>query len=295
MKLAKKYDDWVGPLSLYDFEKNTLSDESIVWFSELCTSNLQEPTSCNHKPIYYSEFKKMPQKPTSNIFYKRKNQTYLVQKLVLWTTVLGLITALIAFGKGLFNKDETTKIVICNNLYSNCDYEDITGEANGKKATFRVAYLTQEKRWQYGSETTLNDGTMLCDNIKEKLPHFPNFEKAIGLIAVGTASQEGENQEIEELRADRRADAILFNIRDNSIAVNKELYKLNLGQFKEKRNLDKQETAYQRRVIIIGILEKDSTMSITETKTALRNALIDSEGLKYDTDKYSKFDFTLQN
>lgn len=297
MKLASKYKDWKGPLNLADFEQLELNDESIVWFPALCPNNLQEPTNCDHQPIFLSEFEKLDQKPPVQIFYKEKNLNYILQRIALWTAILGLVTAIFTFAKEFLSdkKKETSMIVLCKNCDCNCDYEDVPGEANGKKAVFRIAYLTQEKRWKYSSELELNDGTLLAYNIKENLPNFPNFGNALGLIAVGTASQEGSDTQKEELRADRRADAILFNIRINVIAKNKELYKLNLGQYLDKKNLTTLETAYQRRVIIVGIMQKDSTMNLAELKTALKNGLNDSEGLDYDTEKYSNFELTRQN
>lgn len=292
MRLAKKYKNWLGPYTLDNFEKLSIKEDSIIWYPALCSNNLQEPFNCDHSPLVAKDFKGLKSKPKEQIFYKELNQHYLIQKIVFWTALMGLFTGIVTLAKQIVSKE--SGIIICNKCDCNCEYEDVKGEANGKRALFRIAYLTQEKKWKFENESELNDGSLLSDNIKQNLPKFPNFSVAQGIVCVGTASQEGDKEK-EELRADRRADAILFNVRINTISSDKELYKLNLGQYRGDRNLSTTETDYQRRVILVGIMEKDSKMNFDELKTALKNGLNDSKGLDYNTERYSKFQLTREN
>ncbi len=174
------------------------------------------------------------------------------------------------------------------------DHEIISGATDdGKVAFFSIMYLTKEKRWEYGSTKKLHDGSKLEDVIKKVIPNFQEFSIAKGLIAVGVASQEGDLIEKEELRADTRADMLLFLLK--SINNDKEMYKLNLGKdITKKTGLDHDETSYQRRVIVIAIIDKDPSMRTAELKIALSRALAKSEGIKFniETHNYSLFDFT---
>ncbi len=325
MKKAKEYLNWQGPLDRVAFEKLRHSTHTLVWYSNLCPQNQQSPEACDHQPISIQDYRNLSVKPDIGIYYHQPTSKHLVEKITLLAAIIGLITAILAFGNFLCTPsqshtivvvDSTSQgdtivindttinqvnitindtIVLCNNCDCHCEYEDIGGESNGKKAKFRVVYLTQEKRWKYSNETTLQDGTLLADNLRENLSNFPNFEESLGLVAVGTASEEGTNRLKEEKRADRRADEILYILRMMEVSRNKELYKLNLGQYMQMTGLSTSETAYQRRVIIIAIMGRDESMSNTEIKGALKDALMDSEGLNYDVEMYSMFEFTREN
>lgn len=170
-------------------------------------------------------------------------------------------------------------------------YEDVSGEYNNKKAKFRIAIVTQEYRWKFESSDSIETGLVKTE-LPELLDNLKGFDDMIGLIAVGTASHEGNaNQEIS--RADKRADNIVSVFRQTDLASKKEIYKLNLGQYlKEQPSATIEETSIQRRLIIIGISERDKKMSFDEMREALKNALQKSS-LKYtlETKSYSNFDF----
>lgn len=184
----------------------------------------------------------------------------------------------------------TIKIIININL-NFWKVEDVEARENGKLAKFRVAIITQEYRWKFESSDSIETG-LVMNELPNLLDNLKGFNDMIGLIGVGAASQEGNlNQEI--IRADKRADNIISVLRQNELTENKELYKLNLGKYLiEELNVSINATSVQRRLIIIGIKERERTMSFEEMKKALQKALQKSS-LKYtlDTKSYSNFDF----
>lgn len=171
----------------------------------------------------------------------------------------------------------------------NWEYEDLIEEENGKPISFRVAVLAQEQRWKYESSTEIETGELI-EGLPKYMKNLDGFKKAKSLISVGVASEEG-NLRTEEDRADRRADEVMKIIKFNKIARGKELYKLNLGQYLQKTNLNSDLTATQRRVIIIGIISKDRTMTFNEIENTLKRALGRSEKLAVKVNHYSKFEF----
>ena len=119
------------------------------------------------------------------------------------------------------------------------------------------------------------------------------FKNSLGIIAVGTASQEGDRID-EESRARDRADTIISALRVSELADGKNLYRLNLGQYKQKKKLDKVQTGYQRRLILIGIMEKPKNISEQDLEEKLKTAIKSSEGLQFDTDVYSRYEFKIK-
>jgi len=173
------------------------------------------------------------------------------------------------------------------------DTEDISTIINGKKAEFKIAVLTQEYRWALGKEDYLENGKSF-DELGQLVDNFPSFKNAIGLIAVGVASQENfENRKREENRAEVRADNIINMLKMKNYLQSKNLYVLNLGQFTSY--FTDSETSYQRRIIIIGIMQQDKSMSFEEIEQSVKQAIIKSNGLAFDKDKYSKFEFYSSN
>ena len=195
--------------------------------------------------------------------------------------------------KGLITIGSLIAIKIIINLTFNIswNYENIEGEVGGKKAKFKVAIVTQEYRWKFGSSDSIETG-LVKKELPELLDKLNGFDNMIGLIAIGTASQEGNtNQEV--VRADKRADNIVSVFRQTDLANNKDIYKLNLGQYLLKEQSSSiAETSVQRRLIIVGIEQKEKTMKFEEIREALKNALQKSS-LKYtlETKSYSIFDF----
>ncbi len=179
------------------------------------------------------------------------------------------------------------------NADCDCHYEDERVEVNGHIYTFRIAYLSQEMRWKYASHDSVETG-LAKNRLKNEFLKIPQFEKAKGVIALGVSSQEGE-ADGEFDRADRRADVILLVLRTLEAVHSKSLYKLNLGRHKEQGNLTEMQTSSQRRVIVIGIMEQKDNASVSVIERALREGLNDSEGVQFNTTRYSDFVFTKMN
>lgn len=175
------------------------------------------------------------------------------------------------------------------------NYEDVQGTVNNKNAQFRVAIVTQEYRWKLAKTDSIETGSINTE-LPKLLNNLDKFDEIIGLVSVGCASQEGK-LEAEVARAEQRADNVLRILRQHKKTkrVNA-FYKLNLGQYTTTKSSNK-ETSIQRRVIIIGIIEKDKSMGEAEVGEALQNALQKSS-LKttVSIDRYSNFDFSpMQN
>ncbi|MEM8556216.1 MAG: hypothetical protein AAGG50_00065 [Bacteroidota bacterium] len=159
-------------------------------------------------------------------------------------------------------------------------------DSYGRRVDFEISVLLEERRWKYSSWEYLEIG-LARDSIPMYLDGLSLFENAKGVIVVGAASQEGERDD-EVNRARRRADTLGEIVR-RMLGSNQELFKLILGQHDFVHNST--DTAFQRRVIIIGIMSSDSTMSTRDIKDALRDALKKEGEYSFSTDQYSTFDF----
>jgi hypothetical protein len=110
---------------------------------------------------------------------------------------------------------------------------------------------------------------------------------AKGIIAVGTASYEGEAGS-ELNRAQRRLLAIQRNVELYTDGL--PIYTLNLGKFEVEASGD---SYFQRRVILIRILSKDEHMNCASLEDALRDAFRKAlnQGLHLELLNYGYFEF----
>ncbi len=174
-------------------------------------------------------------------------------------------------------------------------YQEVEGMSNGMVAKFRLAIITQEYRWKFASTDSIEIGC-LKNELPNLLDHVSGFQNSKGIIAVGTASQEGSTSQ-EIVRADRRADNCLLILRTHKISRDKELYKLNLGQYlADVQSKTINETSVQRRVILVAVISADPRMTFYEFQDALHLALDKSE-LKVTIQRkaYSNFDLQRMN
>jgi len=216
---------------------------------------------------------------------KGLKESFTTRKGVITTIAIGTI-----FGITI------NKCVFVENFNINVwEYENVQGSTNNKNAKFRVAIVTQEYRWKIAKTDSIETGSISTE-LPNLLNNLSDFGEVIGLVSVGCASQEG-TLENEIYRAERRADNVLTILKQHRKTKGvKNWYKLNLGQYSTTQK-DKKETSVQRRVIIIGILEKDNSMNGQEVGLALQDALQKSS-LKttVNIDSYSNFDFSpMQN
>jgi hypothetical protein len=144
-------------------------------------------------------------------------------------------------------------------------------DLSGRFASFRILLLSDQFRWRLSSADQL-----------EEMPSWPLFtpemraalNKAVEIVCVGASSEElpggfstHEGRLREERRAARRADQIAAWVRG---ALSKEILvrKLNIGHHVFTGRLG--DTADQRRVVIILVLERNAGVNIDE---ALRAAM----------------------
>lgn len=267
MYYKTKNKDWKSFPIIIPFWEKEINEETEIWNERMCS--LYGKKGVCEKGEDCSDSKKVKD------FWYLSQLTKLNKKSL---AIFSIVFFSISFN--LFDKLE---------INFNWDYEDLIEEENDKPITFRVAVLAQEQRWKYESSTEIETGE-LSEELPKYIRNLSGFKKAKSLISVGVASEEG-NQKKEEDRADRRADEVMKIIKQNRIARGKGLYKLNLGQYLIETNLNSELTATQRRVIIIGIIARERTMTPEEIENALRRALSKSKTLAVKVNHYSKFDF----
>lgn len=170
---------------------------------------------------------------------------------------------------------------------------------NNNAAVFQFIYLSKEYAWKYRSlnqiESTDSKGKRYDGSIISQISSkemSKNLDKVHDIICIGTASCEGSNRDRENRRAKIRAKQIVYwflqkypnlNMSDNTT-----LNLLNLGQYHgDCKSMSKVATAYQRRIIIIGVTYKESGVNIKE---AVENVLQRNDSpiniSKYDLREY---------
>lgn len=310
---------WSGPYTIDNLKYFENKENICVWFKgiEGCTWN---------KPHYYHRIslKKMienyehikdgifVQKDTisqsenskhskNSENSKRKNSRLF--PIPIWVAIITVLGSIIATSIGLCKKSNSkidTKgngniIVDGNNnkviLEKNKEWEwqEIRGIEGNDFVDIKIAFkiVTDEFRWKFKSHELLANGKEIREELPKYLDNLPDFHNAIGLIAVGMSSQEG-NLIVEEDRAMRRAESIILALRPHSISEKKEIYKLNMGRFKNKTLLNKDETSFQRRVVIVAIMDKSDNISLEKLKVCLKDAFSKSE-LSFKEKYYSAF------
>ena len=174
-------------------------------------------------------------------------------------------------------------------------------DENDNKGEFKFIILSEKYNWDYESDDQIElkgEGANISQLLSGE-DRILNFGETFGIISVGTASCEGAKSS-ENKRAEKRAVTLdqwlnqAFRKYDD--LKNTERYTLNLGQYKRKclskTEKTKQQTALQRRVIIIGITYRDKDVNLSQ---ALRDAIIKRPDLSFDIKKYSSFDLKRSN
>lgn len=291
MKKANEYTNWKGGFTYRQVKSLELPPGTVVWVKSMCEEGLESPGDCIHNPVRLEEYLEDYEGSFENAFYSTENKKRnLADLLNNRTAIISLITAIFALILGIMQcADKITADQPKSDSLCDCDYQDVNVKYNKRNYKFRVVYLTREKKWKFESTEYLETNEKIAEVLPPFLKKIPDFQKVIGVISVGLASQEGDNLKVEEARAVDRADKIADILRTTNYA--KELYTLSLGKYLLNENVDKNLTGYQRRVIVIGIMEKEEGLKKGEIERALRLALKDIEGLNFSTERYSKFTF----
>jgi hypothetical protein len=159
-------------------------------------------------------------------------------------------------------------------------------DRGNKPASFRHYIVTDAYNWVFGSssEVALSGSPrteaflayLQTEGIQRQLR-----AAAEGIIAVGTASEEG-NIGTEVQRAGQRANTLIAWVR-GAYPGQVDLYTLTLGQY---RCPDRQRSSdLHRRIILIASLEKDPETNVAE---ALKDALAKDPAFP-DMNCYSNF------
>lgn len=276
--------DWVQKsFSFFELKKQNIKKDTIIWHKGICPLDENK----HERPAFFKGDEGCSKTITADKIWGLLNPIINFRNLAISIGVLTLSSV------AILNISFKTEININFNQY--WGYQDLEGTVDGKTAKFRIAFLTNEFAWKFENELESENG-----NVQNFLPtylkHLPDFHNSIGIIAVGTASEEGEKQK-EISRAKRRMNEILKATKLIRGLNDKELFSLNLGQHKEvhgRNNEDVQLTIDQRKIAVIGIIEKDSRMKIGEIDSALNIALSD-EYSAIQIGDYSNFDFKRGN
>jgi hypothetical protein len=297
---------WQGPYKLQELKHLRNKSYVKVWFKGAPNCGWDTP---HHKhSMSLADFLSNHPKITEGIWILRTNKHKYTIPIAI---VAALITAFATIFTGIFNSSGTqnnneingnSNIIIQgekNTFIINSEewgLEDSKGEIDGDFVEVRIAYfkiLTDKYRWKIGSCELLENDERMADVLPEYIDNLREsvFETALGLIAVGVASQENNHKRsIEEDRAEQRAENIQSVLNQHPIAKGKESYSLNLGVHKTiDESLNKNETSKQRRVIVIGVMNKSKNISLSKFEECLRDALKSSK-VSFDINKYSKFD-----
>jgi|UPI00037306AF hypothetical protein len=165
-------------------------------------------------------------------------------------------------------------------------------DSQGRTAEFNIAVLSTKYKWLSGSNEQIKYKNQIInvDDLRAKLEQQgiqTIMENPTEIISVGTAACEGTPQ-FEERTAFERAKQIqrlvkkLFFQEGSSV---KDYRILNLGQFRPQQcQSHRNETTYQRSLIIIGVRKKSEGVNIDE---ALRNRLKNKSFADFKLKDYS--------
>lgn len=167
-----------------------------------------------------------------------------------------------------------------------------TKDRCGKGLGITLGALSDSYRWIYESDSKVGISLNESLDIETVIAAIPNTV-AQPVIAVGLASHEHpqDNPAEEISRAQRRVDKLIA-LSDRHFKVNHpELYSLNLGYYTKQSELSREQSAIERRVILIEVTHREDN---AELNSGVRNALIAMMEKKslvegFDPDKYSNF------
>jgi hypothetical protein len=160
-----------------------------------------------------------------------------------------------------------------------CLRAEVGEDQSRRSAVFEIVVVNEDLHWAYKDTRLASADDEIRQLLRERLA------KAKSIIAVGTASCEG-NRKDEVARAETRAKAAMALVaQEPSLTTDVSL--LNLGQFvsKDCGRLSKDETATQRPFVLIAVRSETPVVNLEE---ALKDALSKGSSL-LPIGKYSHF------
>lgn len=163
------------------------------------------------------------------------------------------------------------------------------GWDRGRAGSMDLFVLTQEKRWKLKKAEVLDANGKDIEDMESELRRLaPQLRMGYGeLVAVGTASCEGLAV-LEGRRAENRADMLVDWLR-KVFPEDRQIYRLNLGRFRDCHGLSPSQTDNQRRVIVLAIRKKDHGLNREELEKRLLQDLATYRPLGFDPSDYSEF------
>lgn len=267
----------VFPLIIPVWNKD-INIESRIWNKKICScprnSKCSSPEACGES-----------RKIQDHSFFRLLIQN---RKKSIWGLALFSLSFLTLTGVAI----NFTLIGISNlSFNSTINYYDGSSSVDDQVVEFTVAVIDQSHKWAFGSRDSLESG-LTVDIFPRLFRHMRQDGKLsdwIGIVAVGMASEEGTTLE-EERRANLRASEIMRQLYPYTPQRDTRLFLLNLGQFTEDTNLEKEETGIQRLAVIIGIHSMPPNLSDADLTSALKAGLKNLPKLDVQIDQYSLFE-----
>lgn len=159
------------------------------------------------------------------------------------------------------------------------EYESVRGTRKAKNGTTLIALdidiLSERYRWECGDYEKIVRGNKKYDpaEIIKSFIDTGQLNNAKGLICIGMASAEGMRGN-EEVRAEKRMETLLDAARKAHVDDFCPIYGLNLGQFTGRGETACSDSSqWQRRVILIKITERSSSVTDEELKDGISTIL----------------------
>jgi len=182
---------------------------------------------------------------------------------------------------------ETVQITVGNHIFTIVSVTSpVIVDTAGKSAKFKISILSRECHWKYESTTEV----LLNDKPVDMVQFFlspgmqADFDTVRDVIVIGTASEQGKIK-IENKRSDERAEQLIHWLRQAVKQPSINFYTLSLGKFQGAEALNKEESAYQRSIVLVGVIERDENVNLNH---ALKQAL-EKTSLPFTLSKYSKY------
>lgn len=176
-------------------------------------------------------------------------------------------------------------------IYKGFDFND----KNEVNIGLEIDILTEQFRWECGSIDKIVRGDREIDfnKVIQQYSQQKHLKGVTELICIGTASTEGYKDR-EEQRAENRMETLINLLKDNLNAEGISISGLNIGQYQGiKDTVCSDETLWQRRVIILKIIEQKSDITDQEQEKAIIRILLSkiksNKEFPLDIRKYSKF------
>lgn len=181
--------------------------------------------------------------------------------------------------------------------YSSNEYQ--IGHDGRIKLGLEIDVLSEQYRWECDSYTDIKYGKKeaYLKQIIQSYAKAHHLRGVKGIVALGTASNEGGEHSQEKLSQDRSI-TLVNELRGNSAFSSIPIYGFSLGQYTEEKSNKRcsSHTSDQRRVILLKIIDADEYLLGNQQKLedALREILVRKsihQGVVFPIDvrKYSKF------